>query len=186
MARIKPKNEIMTRDQAEEAMKRLDEIERRFAEWDLEEAAAVAEVRERFIEKRKAANYAGLEAQRSLLVKELQAWAETDSANWKGKTLPMQCGSVGYRVTQPTVKLIKRVCKSFADLLTGLKLLKPEFIRTKEEVDKEAILAAYREGTVDDAILATLGIKVEQADEFWIETSASKDLEEAVKKLRAA
>lgn len=184
--RLKPKNSITCFEQAEAALARIDEIDRCFAGWDLAEAEAVQKVRDGFNEKRKAGGYIEIETKRAFLARELEAWAETDAANWGKKTMETAYGSFGYRVSQPSVALVKKVARSFKHALGLLEKRLPEFVRTAPEVDKEAILAADRERTLDAKALRECGLEVRQAEEFWLESNAAKDLESAVKKLRAA
>lgn len=186
MARVKPKNMITNRAQAEAAMSKINQIDRQFAEWDLNEAQAVAKIREQFAAHRKKSNYIGLEAERSLLIKEIHAWAEVDSANWEKKTLETPFGKLGFRVSQPTVVLVKRVAKSFKQALDLLKATLPDFVREISEIDKEKILAAERDKILDATGLKMCGLEVKHDDEFWIESNAAKDLDEAAKKLKAA
>lgn len=186
MARVKPRNMITSRMQAEEAMSRLNQIDTQFAEWDLNEAHAIAQIREQFVEHRKEHNYAGLEAERALLMKELQDWADVDSANWDKKTLETPFGRLGFRVSQPAVVLVKKVARSFKHALELLQGKMPKFVRLAPEIDKEAILAADRDKTLDEKTLKMCGLEVVQDDEFWIESNAAKDLEKAAKKLKAA
>jgi len=186
MARVKPKNTITSRTLAEAAMGEIDSIDRQFGEWDMNEAKAVAVVRELFMRVRKENNYAGLEAKRALLMKELEAWAEADSANWEKKTLETPFGRLGFRTSTPAVVLVKKVAKSFKAALYWLDLDFPEFVREIKEVNKEAILAEHAAKKLNAEKLRACGLEVKQADEFWIESNAAKDLEEASKKLRAA
>lgn len=188
MARVKPQSMINTKPQAEEAMAKLDSIDRQFADWDLAEAEAVIKVREKFAEKRQQANFLGMQAERSLLIKELEGFAERDCATWEKKTFETPFGCFGFRITPPTVVLVKRVAKTCEAVIANLEnTLMSRFIRTKKEVDKEALLAAFKDGKIDPSQLENeCGLKVKQEDEFWLESRASKDLDEAAKKLRAA
>ncbi len=187
MARIKVKNTITTAAQAEAAIARIDATDRQFAQWDLEEAEAVQRVREEFAEKRKAGGYAGLEAERALLVRELEAWAETASADWKKKTMEFTCGRLGFRVSQPAVKLVRKVARSFKAALSLLENSPVSYyIRHEPKIDREQILADYREGDLDLPALSKCGLTVDQTEEFWVESNASKDLDDAAKRLRSA
>lgn len=188
MARVKTQDLIKTRQQAEEAMSKIDAIDRQFAELDLEEAEAIIKVRERFAEKRQKANFDGLQAERTLLIKEIETFAGHDCAAWEKKTFETPFGSFGFRITPPTVALIKRVSKTYNLAIDNLEMEDmSRFVRVKKEVDKEAILAAHKDGTLDISKLEnSCGLQVRQEDEFWLESRASKDLDEAAKKLRAA
>jgi len=167
-------------------MARINQIDMQFADWDLKEATAVSLVREQFAAMRKDNNYIGIEAERSLLIKELQDWAEVDSQNWDKKSLETPFGKFGFRVSQPAVVLVKKVARSFKQALELLQGKLPQYVRQVPEVDREAILAAGREGCLDERALKTCGLEIKQEEEFWVESAASKELEEAAKKLRAA
>ncbi len=186
MARIKPKNTISNRYQAEAAMAMINTIDRQFAEWDMNEAGGVAVVREEFAALRKKGNCAGMEAEKTLLIKELEAWAEADSATWGKKTLETPFGNMGFRISQPAVVLFKKAARSFKAAVELLSASMPQFVRQTPDVDREAILAAERVGELDERLLRGCGLEVKQEEEFWVESAASKDLEEAVRKLRAA
>lgn len=186
MARIKPKNMIASRNEAESAMARINAIDRQFAEWDMNEAGAVAVIREEFAARRKKANYMGMEADKALLIKELEAWAEKDAATWEKKTMETPFGNMGFRISQPAVVLYKKAARSFKAAVELLQTGLPQFVRQTPDVDREAILAAERAGELDERELRACGLEVKQEDEFWVESAASKDLEEAIKKLRAA
>lgn len=186
MARVKPKNSITTQDQAVAAMGKLNQIDTQLAGWELCEAEAIAKVREEHVLLQRKAGRLGIEAEKALLVKELEAWAQEASATWERKTLETPFGRIGFRVTTPAVTLIKRVVKNFKDAVELVMVNLPDFVRKVYEVDKEKILSADREGTLEMDKLARCGLAVEQKEEFWVETAASKDLDTASKKLKCA
>ena len=186
MARVKPRNTITTKQQAETAMEKINSIDQQLAEWDLKEAQEISLLRARFSEVRTKGNIAVMEAEKELLIKELHAFAEVDSATWVKKTLETPFGNIGYRMSQPTVVLVRKVAKSLKQATELLKAKLPKFIRNTPEIDKEAILSADRDKTLDKVLLKSCGLEIKQEDEFWIESKASRDLEEAAKKLRAA
>jgi phage host-nuclease inhibitor protein Gam len=186
VARIKPKNSINTQDQAVAAMGKLNQVDTQLAQWDLAEAEEIARVRENHVNLQRKANRLGLEAEKALLIKELEAWAQTASTAWERKTLETPFGRLGFRVSTPAVALVKRVVKNFKDAVELVMLYLPEFVRQSYEIDKEKILSAEREGTLETDKLARCGLTVEQKEEFWVETAASKDLDEASKKLKCA
>lgn len=186
MARIKPKKSITTQDQAIAAMGRLNQIDTQLAQWDLYEAEQIAKVREEHVQLQRKAGRPGLEAEKALLIKELEAWASEASATWEKRTMETPFGRIGFRVTTPAVTLIKRVAKNFKDAVELVMLYLPDFVRQSYEVDKEKILAAEREGTLEMDKLARCGLEIKQEEQFWLETCASKDLDEASKKLKCA
>lgn len=186
MARLKPKNTITSRAQAEAAMSKVNEIDRQLADWDLAEADEIATVRMHHADRQRKAGRPGFEAEKALLVKEIEAWAEIDKERWEKKSIETPFGSFGFRVSQPTVVLIKKVASKFDAALELLQKSLKQYVRSVPQIDKDQILADDRGGVLDEAALAKCGLKVNQEDEFWIETCASKDLDAAAKKLRAA
>lgn len=79
-------------------------------------------------------------------------------------------GVVGFRSAPPKVSLLNRKYK----WETVLELLKKfrwavEFVRTKEEVNKEQILASYAAKEIDDQKLAAVGVKIDQEEKFYSE-----------------
>ncbi|MDA8082308.1 MAG: host-nuclease inhibitor Gam family protein [Nitrospiraceae bacterium] len=186
MARLKPKNTITTRPQAEAAMSKLNEIDRQLAAWDLDEADAIASVRQHHADLQRKGGRPGLEAEKALLIKEIEAWADGDKERWERKTQETPFGSFGFRVSQPAVALVKKIASKFDAALILLQEKLPQYVRDVPQIDKERILADERSEALDSVALAKCGLKVIQDDEFWVETNASKDLEAAAKKLRAA
>lgn len=186
MARMKPKNNILTRPQAEAAMAQLNGIDQKLATWDMEEANAIAAIREEHAKLQRKGGRPGLEAEKALLVKELEAWADKDACTWPARSIETPFGRLGYRVSTPAVVLIKKVARTFDAALQLLQGGMPDFVRSAPQIDKEKILAEDRADTLDAVALGQCGLEVKQEDEFWIETAASKDLEDAAKKLRAA
>lgn len=186
MARLKPKNSIKSKEQAEAAMARLNQIDTQLAGWDLDEAEDIALVREKHVEEQNKAGRPGLETEKALLVKEIESWAMEAQTSWEKKTLETPFGSMGFRVGMPAVALIKRVARTFKDAVELLARTLPAFVRQTQEIDKEAILSADREGSLDVGKLNRCGLVIAQEEQFWIETNASKDLDEASKKLKCA
>lgn len=186
MARIKVRNTITTRTAAEDAIARLNNIDMQLAMWDMDEANAIAVLREKHAELQRKGGRSGFEAEKSLLVKELEIWASEDSATWEKKTYETTFGKMGFRVSNPAVILMKKVAKSFNAALELLKSRMPEYVRNEPQIDKEKILYEEREKMLDIEKLAKCGLTVDQRDEFWIETNASKNLEEAAERLKAA
>lgn len=186
MARMKPKNTITSRTQADDAMSKLNDIDRQLAAWDLDEADAISVVRTEHAELQRKGGRPGMEAEKALLMKEMEAWAETDSEHWEKKTIETPFGSFGFRVSQPTVALVKKIASNFDRALELLKEILSAYVREVPQIDKEKILADDRAETLDAVALGKCGLKVMQEDEFWVETTASKNLDAAAKKLRAA
>ena len=77
-------------------------------------------------------------------------------------------GALSFRTAPPSVQLVsrkwtwKKVLKAIEDRL-------PMFLRQKQEVDKDAILADYAAQILRPADLAAVGLKVGQEETFGIE-----------------
>lgn len=186
MPRLKPKNSITTREQAEAAMGWLDNLDRDLAAWDLAEAREIAEVRERHALKQKMEGRASKEAKKALIVRELEEWAAEDRDAWPQKSIETPFGRLGFRTGNPAVVLYRTVAKNLELALALLQENMPQFVRTAPQIDKDAILAADRAETLDHQELHGCGLKIDQKEEFWVETEASKDLEKAAKALKGA
>lgn len=78
-------------------------------------------------------------------------------------------GVIGYRNNPPKVTMLNRKynIKTVLELLK--RIFKGDYIRSKEEIDKEAILASYSTGEVNDAKLASVGLKIDQDETFFID-----------------
>jgi len=186
MARTKPKDQITTLTDAIKAMKTINETDIKTAHWEIEEAKALSLVKEEFAEVRMKNKYGELISEKKLLVKDLQSWAKKEEPKWKTKTLTTPFGRLGFRKSTPAVKLIKRIAKNFKEALEWLKNNRfDEYIRTVEEIDKDAILADVRDKEITNEDIEACGLKVDQKDEFWVESNAASDLDKAVKELKA-
>lgn len=186
MPRTKPKNKITTRQEAESAMARLCEIERYLATLVLTEAEEIAQIRKKHAGYRKALDVAALETEMTLHIRELQAWAKEAREEWPQKTLATPWGSLGYRTPPKAVALIKAIAKNEKDALHLLECYLAAFVRKVPTIDKEGILAADREGKLDTDALNGCGLKIQQKEEFWLETTASEELKAAAERLKNA
>lgn len=88
----------------------------------------------------------------------------------KTRSKDMIHGTVGFRSTPPKTALLNRKYK----WETVLELLQKfpwasNFIRTKEEVDKDQILASYSAKEINDENLAAVGLKIDQDEKFYVD-----------------
>lgn len=92
----------------------------------------------------------------------------------KQRTIDFNVGSVGFRTNPPKVTLLNRKY----NLKTALELTKRIFtgayIRVKEEIDKESILADYSQKKITDEKLAGVGLKIDQDESFSIDIKWEK------------
>ena len=103
----------------------------------------------------------------------IEGWAETHRGEFAGKkSLDLHHGVIGWRITPPTLKPVKGY--TWASVLDRIKDRGADFIRTKEEVDKEKMLAAR-----DNCDLKALGCQVVQVDEFYVEPHLTRSEDRA-------
>jgi phage host-nuclease inhibitor protein Gam len=88
----------------------------------------------------------------------------------KSRSREMTHGAIGLRRTPPKIAILnhKYNMKTVLELMRGIKWAKP-FVRTKEEPDKEALLAAIAKKEITDAKLASVGLKVDSSENFFYE-----------------
>lgn len=101
------------------------------------------------------------------LVQSVRQWAEANQSEFAGKkSLDLVHGVIGFRTGTPKLKTRKGWTwdKVLENLIPAGRW---DFIRTKKEVDKEAILAARDNMTPAD--LRNLGVDIVQEESFYVE-----------------
>lgn len=108
-----------------------------------------------------------LEAKKSSAMEVIQYWAETNKEAVFGKkrSLDMTHGVVGFRLGQWKATLAKGV-KKWDEVLDACRTVAPQWIRTKEEVNKELMINARE---VDAALLGQVGVVVAQEESFYVD-----------------
>lgn len=156
---------ITTRDEAESVMNELAQAENNRRKFIARRDAEVLNIN---------SQYEGGIAACAEAVREksdiLRAWAEaTPEAFPKGrKSLDLVSGVIGFRTGTPKLALLSRAWnwdKVLEAFRHGLK----KYIRTKDEVNKDAVLADYATRQICDAELAAEGLKVVQEESFFVE-----------------
>ena len=104
------------------------------------------------------------------LTDQLQAWAVANPQEFaKGaKSLAWPAGRLGFRTGMPKLALLNRSW-TWAKVLDWVKSHFPRCVRTKDELDKEAVLSGHAGKLLSDADLATCGMKVVQDETFFVE-----------------
>jgi phage host-nuclease inhibitor protein Gam len=113
--------------------------------------------------------FTGLNDQLTVLMPQALAWAETHAEDFgKAKSIDMLHGIIGWRTNTPSLKTLRGW--TWDRVLEKLKTLGSygeQFVRTKEEVDKQTLLA-NREALGPNG-LKNLGCEVKQEEEFFVE-----------------
>ncbi len=101
------------------------------------------------------------------LMRDVQTWAEDYPEQFgKTKSIDLMHGTIGFRVGMPKLKLLSGW--TWARVLDVLKAeLMQIFVRTKEEVDKEGIIAQRNE--LSPETFKKMGVKVVQDEVFFVE-----------------
>lgn len=108
-----------------------------------------------------------LELQKEEPMEVLEVWAKKDCTNWEYKSIDLMHGTIGFRTNPP--KLEKK--KGFTwDAITEL-LLKsfPALVRTRQEPDKEAIIA-MRDEIAFEKVKEKCYLNVVQDESFFVKT----------------
>lgn len=100
----------------------------------------------------------------------LNAWLDSNPDELpKGrKSLEMMHGQIGFRTGTPKLKTILR--KTWSQVLDTIKAFGlTQYLRVKEEPNKEALIADITSGALDEADAKKLGVRVDQEESFFVE-----------------
>ncbi|MDB6018431.1 MAG: Mu Gam family protein [Pedosphaera sp.] len=117
----------------------------------------------------------------------VQAWAEANPAEFaRRKTVSFTAGAIGFRTGTPKLKLLGR--QTFEKMLLALRGLSwgAAYIRTKEEINKEQIIAHVGSRTLADTELLKAGAAVVQDETFFIEPNLTHTEPRQIAKAEAA
>lgn len=97
-----------------------------------------------------------------------RAWAEANPAEFKGlKSLELTHGTVGFRASTKVKTLAGWTVAKIIAALKAKFAFPDEYIRTKEELNKEALIA-HRDAIPADE-LRLVGVKIVQDESFFID-----------------
>jgi phage host-nuclease inhibitor protein Gam len=150
---------VTTREAAEKAMENLALATHRRDQLTAEMNQKLTEIRERYERELTtcteiiAANEQGI-----------QAWADANPALFeKARSLKLLHGTIGYRRASAAVKMLRGFTKERVVALVKQSL--PAYIRVKEELDKESLLANRQ--NIATSIITHCGLRIDQADSFF-------------------
>ena len=106
----------------------------------------------------------------------LRAWAEANPAEFgKKKSIEFLAGTLGFRTGTPKLALLSRAWNwdKVLDVLKGSAMYQ-KFVRTKQEVDKERVLAEAGAGCFDPGYCGT---KVVQDESFYVEPKLTEEVQ---------
>ncbi|EIJ33343.1 host-nuclease inhibitor Gam family protein [Thiothrix nivea] len=149
-------------EEAEKKIQRLGEVQREISRLEHDMNDELNPIKEKYENQAKP-----FKDELNALQTAIQMWAETnkpDLLTGKAKTVKCATGDFGWRTSTPSVRIT-----GVAVVLERLKQLALlQFIRTKEEINKEAILANPKE------IEHVKGITIAQSESFWIKPFGSE------------
>jgi phage host-nuclease inhibitor protein Gam len=148
-----------SRDEANAMIRQIGDLDRQAKRIEVDMNELIAEVRERH-----EAAAQPLRQRQATLIDAVHAWAESNRADLtrdgKTKSAKLPAGEIQWRTTPPSVAV-----RGAESVLQRLRLaLLGRFIRTKEEIDKEAILAT----PTDHPVRQIEGITINQREEFIV------------------
>lgn len=152
----------MTREMAEKTIGELSRVTSLKAEVEARLEQEITNVRAKYAEQ--LLELAEEEKEHSAA---LQLYAETNPELFDPKkSYDLVHGSIGFRTSNPAVKQLTGF--TVAASLELAKEFAPEWIRTKEEINKELIIQERDKGDAA-AVLKRIGLKVVQEEKFFIE-----------------
>ncbi len=96
----------------------------------------------------------------------LQHWAEANPERFtKAKSIDFPNGKIGFRLGTPKVEKSKKL--TWDGVVDQLKTIAPDFVRTKEEVNKELVIACW-ENKDQGSLLVQAGLNVTQDETFFV------------------
>lgn len=156
---MKP-TKIKTREDAESSMAALATATYRRDKLEASMNLQITAVREKFEDE-----LAALADEIKTEEKRLRDWSDANPALFgSARSLKLTHGTIGYRLGNWAVKLI-RGFKSERAVALVKATIGPAYVRTKEELDKELILADRAK--LPAPTLAGCGLRLEQAEAFY-------------------
>lgn len=155
---------IRTFADADQALLKIADCEQQLQKQEAEMNEQIQKIREAF-----EMNTYLVRTSKAMLEKELEKFCINNKHEFeKQRSKELVHGIAGFRTTPPKLALLNRKYKweTVLELLKNFKWA-VEYIRTKEEVNKESILAAYSGKEIDDTKLAAVGLKVDQQEKFF-------------------
>ncbi|MHC1736867.1 MAG: host-nuclease inhibitor Gam family protein [Ignavibacteriaceae bacterium] len=106
---------------------------------------------------------------------EIEGWSIKNKLMFlKTRSIEFPIGKIGFRTNPPKVVLLNKKY----NLKTAMELMKRVFdgkyVRSKEEIDKESILADYSGKKLIDETLAAVGLRVDQDETFFADVDYEK------------
>lgn len=159
--------ESITMDEAAGIMANYARIDASIRKINAEQDLAIAKIREKHQDK-----LAQLGNEKQEAVEKLEFFARNSPELFtKRKSFEFSHGVIGMRTGTPALKTLKGF--TWASVLNLTKSLLPEYIRTKEEVDKERMIMD-RELEIVAQKMKEVGVQVVQEESFYVEAKVEE------------
>ena len=171
MAKQKPQTEqkttITSWQEADEVLKQIGNASQAIKKQESEMNLKITQVQEKF-----SPVIAELTEQKIGLERNLQLFCESKRDEFADKkTKELSFGSVSFRFATPSLKTLKGFTwESVKNIVKSSKKLASAFIKTKEDLNKQAILNA----DLKESELAKLGLTISQEESFYYEAFERK------------
>lgn len=156
--------DVKSFDQLDELILRYAQIEAKLAKSEAAMNEKIQKIRESYKEVNDP-----LSSERSEIEKILENFCIANKHEFqKQRSRDFTHGIVGFIFNPPKVAQLnkKYTVKTSIELLK--RIFNDIYIRSKEEINKEAILADYASQKIDDQKLAAVGLKIDQDETFYI------------------
>jgi len=125
------------------------------------------------------AKTAPMREQKAIIEKSIKTYCEENREEFgKKKSVDLKHGSVFFRQTPPKVSTLKGITiKAAVGLIEKSVTWAKTFLRTKIEMDKDAILACQKGGEISDSELSAMGLEITQDEIFQYEIKNAIEVE---------
>jgi phage host-nuclease inhibitor protein Gam len=105
----------------------------------------------------------------------VREWAETNPGEFIARrSIDLGCGTIGFRTGKPKLKTLARwTTDAVLDALRGLRWGRA-YIRVKEEINKEQIIADATAELLDKEDLQKIGAQIVQDEIFFVEPKCTR------------
>ena len=151
----------ITQEEANNLFASYAEADAKLAKIQAEKDLAITKIREKYVDRE-----VELSAIKSESFEKLQHYAVSNPDLFlKRKSIEFAHGKIGFRTGTPKLKCM---FKKWDDALEKVKQYLPDFVRVKEELDKEGLLA-HKDDEAFQKIFPICGVKIEQDESFFVE-----------------
>jgi phage host-nuclease inhibitor protein Gam len=153
---------LQTFDDVDSRLKQIAEHETFLAQEEANMNEEINDLRAKYDERTKAAR-----AQKTVLEQEVEGYCKANKNRFDSqRSMNLTFGVVSFRTAPPKVSQLNKKYSIATSIELLKKLFKGGYVRTKEEIDKEGILASYASKEITDEKLAAVGLRIDQEEKF--------------------